>query len=187
MMICSQHPMSLFPHAYTHGEDCPGPGVDVWAWIRRAEREIASLRTQLATMTQERETQCHCTETWRHANVDLRAERDEARRGADLLQQFSHELGEALQLRGDGTLTLSQAVLEKFAKVCDERDDALARIKGLEVVVEAAPRPIGFTWNRWSKWSHAEKQAWLDDMDPWATIEYFDALAALDAMEGKGT
>jgi hypothetical protein len=73
--------------------------------------EIASLRTQLATMTQEL---------------------DEARRGADLLQQFSHELGEALQLRGDGTLTLSQAVMEKFTKVTRERDAALERIKALE-------------------------------------------------------
>jgi hypothetical protein len=55
MMICSQHPMSLFPHTHTPGEDCPGPGVDVWAWIQRAEREIADLRTQLVTMTQERD------------------------------------------------------------------------------------------------------------------------------------
>jgi exonuclease VII large subunit len=145
MMICSQHPTCLFPHAFTPGEDCLGPGVDAWGWIRRVEREIASLQAENARLTDATicdvcagsdvppPSLCACEGThqaWkvlenvRKENCRLAVqvekvtrERDEARRGADLLQQFSHELGEALQLRGDGTLTLSQAVMEKFTEV----------------------------------------------------------------------
>jgi hypothetical protein len=40
MQICTQHPDRLWPHFLSYGEngeDCPGPGVDAWAWIKRAE------------------------------------------------------------------------------------------------------------------------------------------------------